>query len=137
MSGKIVDQRAEALEYLNKHNILKLFDLLGAKIAKDKPKDPNSFLVSELEKITDAKALNETCCLFTERDVEIMFSIFDLTNKGYVQKQQYLKALQAVGVNAPHLFPFSTAADDRMSIDKATFIKQIYAEVMHSSYGSA
>lgn len=29
--------------------------------------------------------------LFAERDIEIMFSIFDLTNRGYVDKTQYLK----------------------------------------------
>lgn len=29
--------------------------------------------------------------LFEERDVEIIFSIFDLTNRGYVDHSQYLK----------------------------------------------
>ena len=121
--SKIVDQRAEALTYLNKHNILKLFDLLGAKIAKAKPADVNAFLLAELDVIADAKALNEPVSLFSEKEVEIMFSLFDLTNKGHVTQGQYLKALQAVGVNEPVLYPL--VVNEKMTIDKRTFISQM------------
>ncbi len=31
--------------------------------------------------------------LFTEHDIEIMFSIFDLTSRGYVDHTQYLKGV--------------------------------------------
>ena len=119
MSG-IVDQRAEALVYLEKHNILKLFDYLGAKIAKDKPDDPNDFLLSEIEKIIEAKANGEPVTLFTESDIEMMFSIFDITSKGYVTQEQYSKALVAVGVTTPKL-PIPAAE----KIDKGTFISQM------------
>ena len=53
MSNKqvIVDQRKESIAYMEKHKVLKLFDILGAKLAKEKPDDPNEFLVKEIEKI--------------------------------------------------------------------------------------
>ena len=56
---EIKDQRAEAMKYLERHRILKLFDLLGAKLVKRKPDNPNEFLVSELEKILESKTLNQ------------------------------------------------------------------------------
>ena len=60
MSDKVVvDQRKESMAYMEKHKVLKLFDILGSKLAKEKPDDPNEFLVKEIEKIMEAKALNE------------------------------------------------------------------------------
>jgi hypothetical protein len=37
--------------------------------------------------------------LFAERDIEIMFSIFDLTNRGYIDHTQYLKGVIPILVN--------------------------------------
>jgi hypothetical protein len=122
--SKIVDQRAEALAYLKKHDLLKLFDHLGAKLAKSKPDDPNSFLLAELDQLVEARNNKEVVTLFTEQDIEIMFSMFDLTNKGFVTKEQYLKALNAVGVLEPKLFPIADREAD-LKIGKDTFISQM------------
>ena len=46
------DPKADALEYLEKHKIIKLFELLGAKVSFSKPDDPNAFLSAELLKIS-------------------------------------------------------------------------------------
>ena len=56
MSNKIINQRAEAIEYMNEHKINKLFDILGSQLAKEKPTDPNEFLLSELHRIKDLKS---------------------------------------------------------------------------------
>jgi hypothetical protein len=56
MSAKIVDQRAEAEAYMAKHKLKKLFDMLGAQLAKNKPNDPNEFLLTELRRISELKA---------------------------------------------------------------------------------
>jgi hypothetical protein len=53
--AKIINQRAEALNYLNKHKVIKLFDYLGAEVARAKPDDPNEFLKNELQKILELK----------------------------------------------------------------------------------
>ena len=78
--------------------------------------------------------------MFAERDIEIMFSIFDLTNRGYVDKTQYLKgnfsislfttlknvnmlhylALNAVGISEPTL-----PMPDGDKIDKTSFVSQM------------
>ena len=60
MSSVIVDQRAEANKYIQEKKINKLFDILGAQLARQKPEDPNEFLVNELKRISDLKANNQT-----------------------------------------------------------------------------
>jgi hypothetical protein len=41
---------------MNEKKVNKLFDILGTQLAKHKPKDPNEFLLSELQRIADLKA---------------------------------------------------------------------------------
>lgn len=56
MSKTIVDPRAEAMKYLNQHKLLALFDILGARLAKEKPQHPNDFISEELGRIAQLKA---------------------------------------------------------------------------------
>lgn len=56
MSKTIVDPRAEAMKYLNQHKLLALFDILGARLAKEKPQHPNDFILEELSRIAQLKA---------------------------------------------------------------------------------
>jgi hypothetical protein len=56
-----------------------------------KPDEPNEFLLTELRKIQQMKANNEPVTLFTEADMINMFSIFDLTGRGYVTQLQYAR----------------------------------------------
>eukprot|EP00600_Ochromonadales_sp_CCMP1393_P007550 CAMPEP_0174968226 /NCGR_PEP_ID=MMETSP0004_2-20121128/8014_1 /TAXON_ID=420556 /ORGANISM="Ochromonas sp., Strain CCMP1393" /LENGTH=130 /DNA_ID=CAMNT_0016217431 /DNA_START=42 /DNA_END=434 /DNA_ORIENTATION=- len=125
----IVDQRKEAMDYIRDKKINKLFDILGSQLAKEKPEDPNEFLLSELKRIAELKSLSQPVTIFAERDIEIMFSIFDLTNRGYVDQTQYAKALEAVGISEAKLAKPKTA-----NIDKKTFISHVYAEVINDSY---
>lgn len=60
MSKPIIDPRAEALQYMDKHKIKILFDILGCRLARDKPENPNEFLVNELQKIQQQKSANLT-----------------------------------------------------------------------------
>ena len=80
-----------ALTYLNENNLIKLFDILGAKLAFDQPDDPNEYLVKELRRIEDLKKRGKKYTLFEEKDVEAMFLSFDLTQRGFVTKDQYLQ----------------------------------------------
>lgn len=55
-NSAIIDQRAEAMKYIKENKVDKLFDILGAQLARVKPEDPNEFLLSELRRIADAKS---------------------------------------------------------------------------------
>jgi hypothetical protein len=58
-----------------------------------KPDEPNEFLLQELRKIQQMKANNEPITLFTESDMINMFSIFDITGRGYVTQLQYARGI--------------------------------------------
>ena len=78
----IPDKRGEALAYLQKHKLISLFEILGAKIATEKPDDPNAFLLAELSKAQVMSSRGQPVALFQEKDIEVMFGVFDLTGRG-------------------------------------------------------
>lgn len=86
-----------------------------------KPDEPNEFLLLELKKIQTMKANNEPITLFTESDLMNMFSIFDITGRGYVTQLQYARALEAVGVN-PLTAKYTPSGE---AIDRSTFVKHL------------
>jgi len=65
MSSVIVDQRAEATKYIREKKINKLFDILGAQLARQKPDDPNEFLLAELRRIAEQKEQNQPVSLIS------------------------------------------------------------------------
>lgn len=78
-----------ATNYLHKHNLEKLFALLGAKIAYAKPDDINDFLIRELIEIQANRSAGKKYSLFTPSDIDAMFAAFDITGKGYLTPKQY------------------------------------------------
>lgn len=96
MSSTIADPRADAMKYLNEHKVLRLFDILGAKIAYLKPEDPNAFIVSELNKISAMMSRNQHVTLFTEQDLEIMYGVFDITSRGFLTQDQYTSGKRTI-----------------------------------------
>ena len=64
---KIVDKRGEALAYLQKHKLLQLFEIIGAKIACEKPSDPNAFMLAELSKAQVMASRGQPVALFQEK----------------------------------------------------------------------
>jgi hypothetical protein len=127
--SSVRDMKGEATAYLEKHNLIKLFEILGAKLACEKPRNPNEFLLAELSKAQVMNTRGQPVALFVEKDIEIMFSVFDITNRGFVNQEQYIKALNAVGIEAPAL---KTPIGDR--IDKKTFVAYVMAEVLRVGF---
>ncbi len=120
------DPRSLAQVYLNDHKIPEIFEILGSKLAMLKPDDPNAFILAELSKMSAMKGRGETVTLFDESDVKTLFTIFDITGKGFVSKQQYLRALNYVGIHKPSTIPAESIVDQ---LDEATFVKNIVAEI--------
>ncbi len=124
--------RDQANQYLEKHNIHRLFSLLGAKLAVAQPEDINEFLLKELQSIQSERekgADGERYSLFTPTDVDAIFTAFDLTNKGYITHDQYLTALAAVGISKPH---FPSATTDK--IDRKLFMSMVTAELSQDAF---
>lgn len=120
------DPRSLAQNYLTKHKIPEIFEILGSKLAMLKPDDPNAFILAELSKMSAMKGRGETVTLFDESDIKTLFAIFDITGKGFVSKQQYLRALNYVGIDKPSKVPVESIVDQ---LDEATFVKNIVSEI--------
>lgn len=117
------DPRVVAMKYLEEHKVIALFELLGAKMVVMKPSDPNAFLITELQKIKELKSKNLPVTLFSESDLDILFSIFDITGRGFVTRDQLSKAFDAIGAKAtPLTLPMTN------TIDKGTFVRILLAE---------
>ena len=113
----IADPRADALAYLEEHKLIRLFHLLGSKLAYMKPDDPNTFLASELNKISAMSSRGQAVSIFSEQDLEMMFTVYDITSRGYLTQVQYTTAVAAVGVDNPTL-----PRPPGEMIDKKTFV---------------
>ena len=96
---------------------------VGSQLAAQKPTDPNAFLIQEISKILAARSRDQKLSTFNEKDINSLFSVFDLTNRGYLTREWYNQALQYVGVTEPK---FSAGA---AQMDKTTFVKAVLAEL--------
>ena len=88
---EIIDPRVETSAYFEQHKILQIFEYLGSKLAAERPSDPNSFLITEISKILAARTRNQKITVFNEKDIISLFSVFDLTNRGHLSKDQFLR----------------------------------------------
>ena len=91
------DPRAEANAYLRAHGIKELFADLGARLMFERPKDPNAFLLEELERVQDSKVRG----FFTDTDVAACFAALDPHDTGKITSKQYAHALKSLGVESP------------------------------------
>lgn len=88
MSG---NPREETMAYFENHKILQIFEYLGSKLAAERPTEPNSFLLTEISKILAARTRSQKITVFNEKDIISLFSVFDLTSRGYLSKDQFLR----------------------------------------------
>ena len=87
------DPRAEANAYLRAHGIKELFADLGARLMFERPKDPNAFLLEELESVQD----DRKTAFFTDTDIQACFAALDPHDTGTITAKQYAHALKSLG----------------------------------------
>eukprot|EP00796_Vickermania_ingenoplastis_P005051 gene5051-3638_t len=72
-------------EYAKKHHVNELFSHFLQLLMYHRPDDPRSFLVNEIQKMRDNSS---STSLFTEKDLETMFQLIDLTKQKWISVQQ-------------------------------------------------
>ena len=97
MTRMAKDPRAEANAYLKAHGIKELFADLGARLMFERPKDPNAFLLAELERVQD----DRKTAFFTDTDIQACFAALDPHNTGAITANQYAHALKSLGIESP------------------------------------
>ncbi|WIA19360.1 hypothetical protein OEZ85_003988 [Tetradesmus obliquus] len=92
------DPKAKTQEYLEQHKLAELMEGLLAELMYNKPANPKQYIVMQLEKVKVAG----TKPLLNKQDLDTMFGMFDVTNRGAVTEQQARNALKTVlGSRAP------------------------------------
>eukprot|EP00455_Lapot_gusevi_P040471 TRINITY_DN457_c0_g1_i2.p1 TRINITY_DN457_c0_g1~~TRINITY_DN457_c0_g1_i2.p1 ORF type:complete len:130 (+),score=28.19 TRINITY_DN457_c0_g1_i2:63-452(+) len=117
----------KARKYLEKHKILQLFERLCVELVYEKPQNPREFLIGRLEELRHAseeeKRQPVMMSLFTESDLDTMFSMFDPVNKGIITSAQLKNALNTLGVSISSHLPSSAVytREDFKRMVRATF----------------
>ncbi len=96
--------------------------MLGTKLAYKKPSDPNEFLINELTMIYEKQKAGAPVTIWEESDIITMFSIFDITGRGYVDHIQYFRALEAVGIDSREADINKPSSE---FIDRKTFVAYV------------
>ena len=93
------DPSVKAQNYLKKHKLMALFELMGESLVREKPADPREFLVSYLTQLKEKSDPTSPLNFFDGDDVDTLFSMYDASNMGLTPKQ-CREALNAMGLES-------------------------------------
>eukprot|EP00769_Ergobibamus_cyprinoides_P004684 gnl/Ergobibamus_cyprinoides/870.p1 GENE.gnl/Ergobibamus_cyprinoides/870~~gnl/Ergobibamus_cyprinoides/870.p1 ORF type:complete len:141 (+),score=29.55 gnl/Ergobibamus_cyprinoides/870:80-502(+) len=118
-------QKARALQYMAQHGINELLEFLTALVAYHRPADVTDFLCTSLDDIRAGKF-----DLFSDSDIEDVFSYFDRTSAGYLNQRQFDDAYTSLGLHltlgqTPHVTPSAQG----VRVKKAQFVAMVNAEI--------
>ena len=111
-----MDPRKEATQYLIDHGVVDLFKELAALLALHQPEDPNAFILNYLRKERER--------YFVENDFRVMFGLLDVTGKGTITRDQYLKGLRSL--NAHVQISKASTLPPEATIDRLSFANMMY-----------
>ena len=93
---------AEAASYLREHKIPELLENITAALVFNRPEDPRTFIKEHLERLLRAQS-NPTehrpPLFIDEANARSVFGMLDLTNTGFISHEQYLAAMESLGVS--------------------------------------
>merc|ERR1711907_832591 len=92
----VQDQSDVCRTYLTDKRIPQLLQRLSAAVLFHRPDDPRAFLLRQLEALKSGEDM-----LFTDDDLQTMFSMFDIVRKGSITVDQYKQAMSTLGVDQP------------------------------------
>ena len=132
-SGTYSSHEEGASKYLKDHKIIELFQNLTAALVYERPDDPKDFMKKHIEQllkaITDPDEADPPCFM-DESNLKSIFSMLDVTKKGYITKEQYLQALGNLGVRK---FNQNPAGADFNKITMETFLRETKASLRDAS----
>jgi len=93
------DPKTQAATYMKFHNVMELFEMLGQMVISEKPDDPRSFLVEQLERMSAVKDRTSPMNFFSEEDIDTLYSMYDVGKRG-ITPMQCREALDGIGLHA-------------------------------------
>ena len=123
----------DSTKYLKEHKIIELFENLTAALVYERPEDPKMFVKNHIEQLQKAKSdpdLAEPPCFIDESNLRSIFHMLDITKKGYISCDQYLKAMANMRVSKFNPDP-AGAEFNRISLE--TFVHESKAALRNAS----
>ncbi len=118
-SGHSLDPVLEVRTYLDKHNLLILFESMAAALMFAKPEDPRLFLA---EKLRLMKAEKQPLVTYSDLELETMYGLFDLMGKGAVKAAQANEALRVLTGRPGTIGAGEVMYDPNVSVSKGEFV---------------
>lgn len=122
-----------AAKYLKDHKIIELFQNLTSSLVYERPEDPKSFMKNHIEQLLRAKSDPDEAdppCFMDESNLKSIFSMLDVTKRGYITKEQYLQAMSNLGVRK---FNEKPAGADLNKVTLETFLRESKASLRDAS----
>ena len=123
----------EATKYLEEHKLITFFDNLTAALVYERPEDPKAFAKDFIEKLQKAKHEPDEAeppSLVDDSNLESVFGMLDISKKGYISLQQYIKAMENLGMVQ---FNAKPAGGTLSRINKETFMREAKTALRHTS----
>jgi len=123
----------EASKYLKEHKIMTFFENLTAALVYERPEDPKLFTRTFIEKLQKAKNEPDEAeppTLVDDSNLESVFRMLDVSKKGYVTLQQYVKAMESLGMVQ---FNAKPAGGTVNRINKETFMREAKTALRYTS----
>ena len=116
----------EGMDYLNRYQIMELFEDLCTLISYEKPADLKKFIVQELKKRKESGPAGHV--VFTDQELRNVFTLFDLRQEGNLNREQCKEALKTIAHSA-HQFTKVDSLKIPESVDAMTF-RQLAHQVL-------
>ncbi|RDD46866.1 EF-hand calcium-binding domain-containing protein 10 [Trichoplax sp. H2] len=116
-------KEAAALDYLETHKLIELFESLTSSLIYSRPENPKEYLLERIEQIRDARAVqHQPPRLFDESNITSLYRTLDATNRGYITNEQYHEAIKLLGIKEYNKYPTGMQLN-RISLE--TFVREI------------
>ncbi|KAM9216310.1 EF-hand calcium-binding domain-containing protein 10 [Dugong dugon] len=93
------NREREAKEYLEKHKIMELLNLLTSALLFCRPGKPREYLIATLERLRIAQVTGVAFSFFMDNtNIVAMFEMLDSSNRGTISFVQYKEALKTLGL---------------------------------------
>ncbi|TRY90917.1 hypothetical protein DNTS_024691 [Danionella cerebrum] len=118
-------------EYIEKHNIVELLNLLTSMLFYYRPDSPREFLFDQLDRLKVSKgSRGNGPCLFNQSNLDALFGVLDPCSQGSITRSQYTKALKTLGIK--HFREFPDGADDDRILQE-TFSREATAGLLRAA----
>ncbi len=124
---------ADAMKYLESHKMIKFFENLTAALVFERPDDPKAYAREFIKKLQNAKNEPDEAeppSLVDDSNLESVFGMLDISKKGYISLQQYIKAMENLGMVEYNSKPAGGVVN---RINKDTFMREVKTALRKSS----